>query len=91
MNNPMERISLSASTFATSIFTPTGPREVLFKVYDPDGQPVVREVIPDDGCASANMPDGLAAGITSCNASSTILPRAPRLRSLGRMVRSGRL
>lgn len=34
-----------------------GPREVLFKVYDPDGQPVVREVIPDDGCASANMPD----------------------------------
>ena len=34
-----------------------GPREVLFKVYDPDGRPVVREVIPDDGCATANMPD----------------------------------
>ena len=28
--------------------------------------------VPDDGCASANMPDGSAAGITSCNASSTI-------------------
>ena len=26
-----------------------GPREVLFKVYDPDGKPVVREIIPDDG------------------------------------------
>jgi hypothetical protein len=30
----------------------TGPREVLFKVYDPDGKPVVREVIPDDGVVS---------------------------------------
>lgn len=35
----------------------SGPREVLFKVYDPDGRPVVREVIPDDGVASANFPD----------------------------------
>lgn len=26
-----------------------GPREVLFKVYDPDGVAVIREVIPDDG------------------------------------------
>lgn len=26
-----------------------GPREVLFKAYDPDGRAVVREVIPDDG------------------------------------------
>lgn len=34
-----------------------GPREVLFKVYDPDGKPVVREVIPDDGCTTANLPD----------------------------------
>ena len=34
-----------------------GPRETLFKVYDPHGIPVVREVIPDDGCASANFPD----------------------------------
>ena len=31
-----------------------GPREVLFKVYDPDGRPVVREVIPDDGVVSKN-------------------------------------
>jgi len=34
-----------------------GPREILFKVYDPDGQPVVREIIPDDGCTTANLPD----------------------------------
>ena len=30
----------------------SGPREVLFKVYDPDGRPVIREVIPDDGSES---------------------------------------
>jgi hypothetical protein len=30
----------------------TGPREVLFKVYDSDGKPVVREIIPDDGVVS---------------------------------------
>jgi hypothetical protein len=34
-----------------------GPRETLFKVYDPDGIPVVREFIPDDGCGDANFPD----------------------------------
>src|SRR5262245_36969562 len=34
-----------------------GPREALFKVYDPDGKPLVREVIPDDGCVSAGQPD----------------------------------
>ena len=34
-----------------------GPREMLFKVYDPDGVPVVREIIPDDGCGDANFPD----------------------------------
>jgi hypothetical protein len=34
-----------------------GPRETLFKVYDPDGWPVVREFIPDDGCGDANFPD----------------------------------
>ncbi|MCX5658306.1 MAG: hypothetical protein NTW19_01120 [Planctomycetota bacterium] len=34
-----------------------GPREVLFKVYDPEGKPVVREVIPDDGCAPVNPPN----------------------------------
>ena len=30
-------------------FHETGPREVLVKIYDPDGRTVVREVIPDDG------------------------------------------
>lgn len=34
-----------------------GPREILYKVYDPAGRPVVREVIPDDGCTTANLPD----------------------------------
>ncbi len=34
-----------------------GPREVLFKVYDPEGFPVVREIIPDDGCGEANFPE----------------------------------
>ena len=31
----------------------SGPREVLVKVYDPDGKTVVREVIPDDGVTKA--------------------------------------
>ena len=31
-----------------------GLREVLFKVYDPDGVPLVREYIPDDGVTSKN-------------------------------------
>lgn len=30
----------------------TGPRELLVKVYDPDGGAVVRRVIPDDGVVS---------------------------------------
>ena len=30
----------------------TGPREVLVKVYDPEGRSVVRKVIPDDGVVS---------------------------------------
>jgi hypothetical protein len=35
----------------------TGPREVLLKIYDPDGQAVVRQVIADDGVTSqAFMP-----------------------------------
>jgi len=29
--------------------TEPGPRELLFKIYDPSGKAVVREVIPDDG------------------------------------------
>ena len=38
-------------------FYANGPREVLFKVYDPEGNPVVREVIPDDGCTTGSMQD----------------------------------
>jgi len=33
-----------------------GPREVLFKIYDPDGIPVVREFIADDGVTTPNFP-----------------------------------
>lgn len=33
-------------------FYETGPREVLCKIYDPDGRAVVRKVIPDDGVTS---------------------------------------
>ena len=37
-----------------------GPREILFKVYDPEGKPVVREVIPDDGVTTpaSQLPTG---------------------------------
>ena len=37
-----------------------GPREVMFKVYDPDGQPVVREIIPDDGVTTPLFGDRIA-------------------------------
>lgn len=33
----------------------SGPREALFKVYDPDGKPVAREIIPDDGIAAKSF------------------------------------
>lgn len=39
----------------------TGPREVLVKVYDPDGKVVVRKVIPDDGVVSKGMLPPLGA------------------------------
>lgn len=32
-----------------------GPREILVKLYDPNGQTIVREVIPDDGIAPLNQ------------------------------------
>ncbi|MDP6116701.1 MAG: hypothetical protein QGG53_32975 [Planctomycetota bacterium] len=34
-----------------------GPRELLVKIYDPSGKPVVRQIIPDDGVASPNFTD----------------------------------
>lgn len=34
-----------------------GPREVMFKIYDPDGTPVVREILPDDGVTDGAFPD----------------------------------
>jgi hypothetical protein len=34
-----------------------GPRELLFKIYDPDGRPVVREIIPDDGVTEGAFMD----------------------------------
>jgi hypothetical protein len=38
-----------------------GPREVLFKVYDPEGRAVVREVIADDGVTSKAYQPAAAA------------------------------
>ncbi|MCX5659738.1 MAG: hypothetical protein NTW19_08465 [Planctomycetota bacterium] len=37
-----------------------GPREVLMKVYDPEGKAVVREIIPDDGVVTpvSQLPTG---------------------------------
>jgi hypothetical protein len=37
-----------------------GPREVLVKVYTPDGVPVVREYIPDDGVEKAVFTERIA-------------------------------
>ncbi len=37
-----------------------GPREMLFKVYTPDGRPAVREVIPDDGVVAPAFLDRTA-------------------------------
>ena len=34
-----------------------GPREVLLKVYGPDGKVLVRRVVPDDGVTTPNYPD----------------------------------
>lgn len=57
VNNPEGRdFTVSLDVRDINLYA-NGPREVLFKVYAPDGAPVVREVIPDDGCASANMTD----------------------------------
>ena len=33
-----------------------GPAELLLKVYDPQGRPVVREVLPDDGVVANTSP-----------------------------------
>lgn len=37
-----------------------GPREVLVKLYTPDGKPVVREIIPDDGVVAPVFTERLA-------------------------------
>ena len=34
-----------------------GPREMMLKVYDPEGRPVVREMIPDDGITEGAFPE----------------------------------
>ncbi|MBI3986426.1 MAG: hypothetical protein HY343_05880 [Lentisphaerae bacterium] len=57
VNNPDGKdFNVSLDVRDLNLFA-NGPREVLFKVYDPDGRPVVREIIPDDGCVSPNFPD----------------------------------
>jgi len=52
VNNPEGRdFRLTLDVRDINIYE-TGPREVLVKVYDPDGRTVVRQVIPDDGVTS---------------------------------------
>jgi hypothetical protein len=54
VNNPDGRdFTVTIDVRDVNIYA-NGPREVLFKVYDPDGRAVVREVIPDDGIVSKN-------------------------------------
>ena len=49
VNNPEGKaFKLTLDVRDLNLFEP-GPREVLFKVYDPSGKAVVREIIPDDG------------------------------------------
>jgi len=36
-----------------------GPREVMVKIYDPDGKPIVRQFIPDDGVVANDFPGRL--------------------------------
>ncbi|MCL6543347.1 MAG: hypothetical protein K6T87_22595, partial [Roseiflexus sp.] len=47
--NPQGREFTVECQIKDSNFLEVGPREVLVKVYDPQGKAVVREVIPDDG------------------------------------------
>src|SRR2546428_14195395 len=57
VNNPQgKEFKVNLDVRDLNLFT-GGPREMLFKVYDPDGQPVVREIIPDDGVTSPNFLD----------------------------------
>ena len=48
VNHEAKAFSVSLDIRDLNMFE-EGPREVLVKVYDPDGHTVVREVIPDDG------------------------------------------
>lgn len=52
VNNPEGRDFQVALDVRDINIYENGPREVLCKIYDPDGKPVVREVIPDDGVIS---------------------------------------
>ncbi len=54
-----------------------GPREVLFKVYDPDGRPVVREVLPDDGVTEGAFPDAIGGWCDEFSTTPTSTPKAP--------------
>lgn len=59
VNNPRgEPFRLELDVRDINIYE-SGPREVLVKVYDPDGKALVREVIPDDGVTrKALLPRG---------------------------------
>jgi hypothetical protein len=55
IHNPDARTFTVSLTVRDLNLYENGPREVLCKVYDPDGKVLVREVIPDDGVASKSF------------------------------------
>ena len=55
VNNPTgQTFELTLDLRDINIYA-NGPREVLFKVYDPEGKAVVREIIPDDGIVAKSF------------------------------------
>jgi len=52
VHNPKgEALDLSIELRDWNVFA-SGPREVMLKVYDPEGRPVIRQLIEDDGIVS---------------------------------------
>ena len=52
INNPEgESFNITLDVRDINVFA-GGPRELLLKVYDPDGVPILRRIIPDDGVES---------------------------------------
>lgn len=57
INNPEGRdFDISLDLRDLNLFA-NGPREVLIKIYDPDGKLLARQIVPDDGVRSPNFSD----------------------------------